>query len=110
MRRSARSVKSSSRPLPQRSDDPPSLPTRRPVKRLLVFFLVLGSAIVLIVGVTALLIYNAYSRPRHDSKPLTASVSIAPFVSLTGDNQFPVGLAGAPDGTFYLTLFGTGAI
>jgi sugar lactone lactonase YvrE len=103
-------LKSQPRPITQGSDESSRLPARRPLKRLILFFLAIGSAIALIVVLTGLLIYNSLSRPRHDSKPLLPSVSIAQSVSLPGDDQFPVGLAAAPDGSFYLTVLGTGSI
>src|SRR5262245_52536658 len=109
-RRSAVSLKSQPRQIAHGLEASTSTQTRRPIRRLIVFFLALGSAIALIIGVTALLLYNSYNRARHDGKALAAGITVEPFVSLPGDSIFPIGLAAAPDGTFYLTQFGTGSI
>ncbi len=92
------------------SQVPSQVNPRPPIKRLILFFLAFGAAIAAIIGLTAILIYNSYSAPRHDARPIAAGVTVAPFVTLSGENLFPMGLAAAPDGTFYLTLFGTGAV
>ncbi len=83
---------------------------RRPLQRVILFFLAFAFAIALIIGLTGLLIYNSFSRPRHEGKAVAPGVTIAPFVTLPGEDVFPMGLAAASDGTFYLTLFGTGAV
>jgi sugar lactone lactonase YvrE len=103
-------LKSQPRQISQSLEESTHTQTRRPIRRLIVFFLALGSAIVLIIGVTGLLLYNSFSRTRHDGKALTAGITVEPFVSLPGDSVFPIGLAAAPEGTFYLTQFGTGSI
>ena len=41
---------------------------RRPVGRLILFFAAFGAAILLIVGLTGLLIYNSFDTPRHEAK------------------------------------------
>ncbi len=83
---------------------------RRPIRRIVLFFLAFGFAVAVIIGLTALLIYNSAVRPRRDSKAVLAGVTVKPFVTLPNDNLFPMGLAAAPDGTLYVTLFGTGAV
>ncbi len=83
---------------------------RRPVRRIVLFFLAFGFAIAVIIGLTALLIYNSAVRPRREGRAVLAGVIVRPFVTLPNDNLFPMGLAAAPDGRLYLTLFGTGAI
>ncbi len=103
-------MKSQPRRPTENSNDATRTQSRRPIKRLALLFLALGAAVLIIIGVTALLIYNSVSRPRHEGKPVAAGVTVAPFVSLPGDDLFPMGLAAAPDGTFYLTQFGTGAV
>jgi DNA-binding beta-propeller fold protein YncE len=70
----------------------------------------LAAAVAVIIGVTALLIYRIPSRPRHDAKPVTQGVTVAPFVTLPEENIFPMGLTAASDDSFYVSLFGTGAI
>ncbi len=85
-------------------------PESRPIGRLVVFFLAFSFSIIFIVLLTGYLVYNGYKAPRHDSKPVAAGVHVAPFVTLTDGDSFPVGLSGTGNGTFYLTEFGTGAV
>jgi sugar lactone lactonase YvrE len=85
-----------------------------PLARRIVFFLVLGIMGVAVVVVTGVLLYNAFitalNVPRHESKPVTSGARVLPFVSIPDKDVFPMGLAAAPDGTFYLGLYGSGAI
>jgi sugar lactone lactonase YvrE len=67
-------------------------------------------AVIVIVGATVLLIFNSLKRPRPEAKPVAAKVTVTTFLSFPQDNIYPVGLARAADGTFYLTEFGTGAV
>src|SRR5258708_38551803 len=83
---------------------------RRPVLRIVLFFLAMIGAVVTITGLTVFLIYNSVKAQRHDAKAAVPAVTITTFLSFPEDNIYPVGLALAPDGSFYLTQFGTGAI
>jgi streptogramin lyase len=83
---------------------------RRPVRRIILFFLALGTAIAVIVGLTALLIYNSLSAPRHEGKAVVGGVTVTTFASLPGDIVFPMGLAIGPDGSLYASLFGAASI
>src|SRR5258708_39117477 len=83
---------------------------RRPVLRIVLFFLAMIGAVVTITGLTVFLIYNSLKAPRHDAKAALPAITITTFLSFPEDNIYPVGLALAPDGSFFLTQFGTGAI
>src|SRR5450432_748418 len=83
---------------------------RRPILRIVLFFLVMIGAVVTITGLTALLIYNSLKAPRHDAKAEAPSVTVTTFLSFPDDNIYPMGLTLAPDGSFYLTEFGTGTL
>jgi sugar lactone lactonase YvrE len=90
-------------------------PTERPpLARRVGYFAIFGLIAAAIVGATVFLVYgdivNRLAVSRHDSRPVLEGVNIAPFVSMPDPGVFPVGLAEAPDGTLYLSLFGTGAI
>jgi DNA-binding beta-propeller fold protein YncE len=90
----------------------PETEPQRPVWRLVLFFLVFTASIIGIVILTGSLVYNSYkSGPRHDSKAIAAGVTVKPFVTLTTENSFPVGLAVVPNGkSFYLSVFGKGTV
>lgn len=75
-------------------------------RRMLVFFAAIIVVVGIIVGITGSLIYNGLSRPRHDAKAVAPNVSVAPFVTLQGESNYPIGLAAVPDGSFYLSIFG----
>ncbi|MCC7452181.1 MAG: hypothetical protein IT324_32570 [Anaerolineae bacterium] len=98
------------RPAPQPATPESAPEKRRPMGRLLLFFATFIAAILIIIGLTGLLIYNSFNTPRHEAKAVSGGVTVAPFVSLPEENSFPMGLTVNPDGGFYLTLFGTGAI
>jgi len=98
------------RPASRPTAPQPAPDKRRPVGRLILFFATFIAAILIIVGLTGLLIYNSFNTPRHEAKAVAGGVTVAPFVSLPEENSFPMGLTENPDGGFYLTLFGTGAI
>jgi sugar lactone lactonase YvrE len=84
---------------------------QRPIGRLIIFFLVFAASIILIVFLTGYLVYRSYiAGPRHDSKAVAAGVTVSPMVSLNTAKSFPLGLAAAPNGMFYLSLFGTSEI
>ncbi len=89
-----------------------ALPTPEPQRgtRFALFVVVMTVAVVAIVGLTGLLIYNSLKLPRHDAKPVAPNVTVTTFLSFPEDNIYPVGLARAADGTFYLSEFGTGAM
>jgi sugar lactone lactonase YvrE len=74
----------------------------------------LGITGVAIVVITGVLLYNALINalniPRHEGKSVTGGVKVLPFVSIPDKDVFPMGLAAAPDGTFFLGLYGSGAI
>jgi sugar lactone lactonase YvrE len=95
-----------------RQNQKTGIEARRPLRRLALLLLALAAAIGVIIGITVLLIYRIPNRPRHDAKPVAQGVTVAPFVTLTELNTFPMGIAAAPDVAdgLYLSLFGTGAI
>ncbi len=85
-----------------------------PLMRRLLYFLVFGIMIAVIIAVTGVLIYNGFinalNAPRHESKAVASGVSVTAFVSLPEKDLFPMGFAAASDGTFYLGLYGSGAV
>lgn len=86
-----------------------------PPSRRILYFVVFGLVIAAIVGLTVLLIYGDIvgrlsSEVRRVAKAVAPGVTVSTFASLNNDRVFPIGIAPAPDGTFYLSLFGTGAI
>src|SRR5258708_18772246 len=84
-------------------------PPRR-LLRVVLFFLAIGGSVVLITGLTALLIYNSAKPSRHERKAVAPGVKVATWVSLQSESSYPYGLAPAPDGSLYLTIFGNGLI
>lgn len=99
---------------PVDSNNTTAEPSSPSLTRRLTFFTVFGAALIGIVALTAVLVINdinsRLNAPRHDSKALLPGISVAPFVTLPDEGIFPVGLTQDADGTFYLSLFGTGAI
>ena len=83
---------------------------RRPVLRIILFVLAMTGAIVTITALTVFLIYNSLKAPRHDAKAASLGITVTTYLSFPEDNIYPIGLALAPDGSFYLTQFGTGAL
>ena len=94
--------------------EPATIPARRPIKRLILFFLAFSAAVALIIGLTLLLIFNSVKAsvtpPQHAGKAVIAGATVNTLTRLSGDNVFPMGLAVAPDGSLYLSEFGTGVI
>jgi sugar lactone lactonase YvrE len=78
-------------------------------KRFLVIIGVLIGAL-LITGFTGYLILNAINGTRHEAAAVATGVTVAAYATVPGDAAYPIGIARAPDGTVYLTTFGTGAI
>jgi uncharacterized repeat protein (TIGR03803 family) len=78
--------------------------------RRIAFFVGFAVVILAIIGLTGYLIYRSIIRPRHDAKAEAAGVTVSAFVNFPDDKVFPDGLAVAPDGTLYLTTYGTGQL
>src|SRR5258707_7500601 len=70
----------------------------------------MGARIALTPDLPPLLIYNNENPSRHESKALAPGVNVATRVSLQSESSYPYGLAPAPDGSLYLTIFGNGLI
>jgi len=83
----------------------PPVPRQATLKRLAIISGVLAVVVVLVI-LTGLLIINSLNGTRHDSVAVAKGVSVAPFVTMPGDNVYPIGIARAPDGTLYLSAFG----
>ncbi|HVO44407.1 MAG TPA: hypothetical protein VMT34_17400, partial [Aggregatilineales bacterium] len=92
------------------TDSPQAAPTRQLLLRRAAFFTVFALVVAGIIGVTLYLIYRSSFLPRHDAAAVAPNVTVKALVSFPDDRTFPDGLALAPGGTLYLTLFGTGAI
>ncbi len=75
------------------------------LKRIAIIGGVLAVAVILVI-ITALLIFNALNGTRHDSAAVASGVSVATFVTIPGDSAYPIGIARAADGTTYLSAFG----
>jgi DNA-binding beta-propeller fold protein YncE len=88
----------------------PEKKVRRPTRRIVLFVVILLTVVIAIIAITGSLIYNSLSRPRHEAKAVAPNVTVAPFVSLSGENSYPLGLAAASNGDLYLSLFGNGTI
>lgn len=97
----------------RRSGQSAALPADTQRRRILVIVLV-GLAAILIVIVTLVLAFGDLASrlrgTRHESRAVAEGVSVAPFLSLDEPRLFPTGLAAAPDGSLYVSLFGAGAI
>jgi DNA-binding beta-propeller fold protein YncE len=76
------------------------------LKRLAIILGVLAVAVILVV-IAALLILNSLNGTRHDSVAVAPGVSVATFATIPGDSAYPIGIARAPDGTLYLSAFGS---
>jgi DNA-binding beta-propeller fold protein YncE len=83
-------------------------------RKRIAYFLIFGLIVAAIVGITVILIYNdivgRLNMPRGAAKAVAANVTIAPFVSFDSPRTFPMGLAAAPNGTWYLSLMGAASI
>jgi len=79
--------------------------------RLLIFFLIVGGVALLILGVTAILAFQAINGgARQQSVALVDTVRVREFARLPGDDAYPAAVAVAPDGAVYTGSFATGAI
>lgn len=94
---------------------PPAATTGEPsARKRIAYFLIFGLIVAVIVGATVLFIYNdivgRLNAPRGAAKPIATNVTIAPFISFNEPRTFPMGLAAAPNGDWYLSLMGAASI
>lgn len=85
------------------------------LQRRITYFAVFGIAVAAVVVISALLLVGDIfgrlgSGARHEASAAAAGVTVRTFVSIDEDKVFPYGLAAAPDGTLYVSLFGKGTI
>jgi sugar lactone lactonase YvrE len=79
--------------------------------RLLVFFLIFGGSLALLIGLTALLSFQAINPGgRAQAVALTDEVTVGEFAALPDNDAYPPAVAVAPDGTVYTGSFATGAV
>ncbi|GAB4555156.1 MAG: hypothetical protein OHK0023_26030 [Anaerolineae bacterium] len=81
----------------------------------MLYFTVFGFAIFAILALFVLLTYNDIigrlgSSQRKDAVAVAPGVTVAPWVTINEEKAFPMGLTAGPNGTLYLSIFGTGAI
>jgi len=79
-------------------------------RRIVFFFGISITAIILICGVTVLLIRSALMTDRREPNPVMPGVVVRSFNELPGDRAYPEAITIGPDGNIYVGSFCTGDI
>jgi hypothetical protein len=83
---------------------------RPPLRKVLLFSLVMFAAIATIIFLSGLLIFRAVDRQRHEGKAVANGVQVSTFTRYESENIYPLGIAASDDGDLYLSQFGAGQI
>lgn len=89
--------------------------SKAPLSRRVAYFVAFGLIVAAIIVITAFLVIqniegNLGSGTRHEASAAREGIAVRRFAAIDEDRAFPYGIAPAPDGNFYLSLFGKGII
>lgn len=80
-------------------------------QRIGVFVLIFGGGLLLLLGVSLVLFFQALNAtPRSQATPVANGITAAEFVQLPDDDAYPASVATAPNGKIYTASYVTGAL